>query len=194
VAEMMNIVSGIAKGIVLETPKGLSVRPTGARAKKSIFDSYRNWAGKTVVDLFAGTGALGLEAASRGAVNVYFIEKIYKNCKMIANNIERVKKAGVNANMEVICFDALSVHKRLPMLRGKIDVIFADPPYNIADETSGKIFNNNDFADWASEALFIFEAPSEASRKPIFDNFGLWKVQSRRKLGQSVFFMLSVNN
>ena len=77
----MNVISGIAKGIVLETPKGLSVRPTAARAKKSLFDSYRNWTGKTVVDLFAGTGAFGIEAASRGAANVYFIEKMYNTRK-----------------------------------------------------------------------------------------------------------------
>ena len=190
----MNIISGIAKGIVLDVPKGLSVRPTAARAKKSLFDSYRDWTGKTVVDLFAGTGALGLEAASRGAVNVYFVEQMHKNCKLITSNIQKVKKAGVNADMEVICSDAMDAHKRLSMLAGQVDVIFADPPYNIADEISRKIFVNNDFANWASEALLIFEAPSEASRKPIFDNFDLWKVKSRRKLGQSIFFTLSVNN
>ena len=190
----MNIISGIAKGIVLEAPKGLSVRPTAARAKKSLFDSYRNWDGKTVVDLFAGTGGFGLEAASRGADNVYFIEKMYKNCKIITNNIGKIKKAGVNANMEVVCFDALSVHKRIPMLKGKVDVIFADPPYNMADEVAKEILNNKDFVDWASGALFIFEAPSEASRKPIFHNFNLWKIENRRKLGQSLFYLLSVNS
>ena len=72
----MNIISGIARGIVIEAPKGLSVRPTSARAKKSLFDSYRDWTGKTVVDLYAGTGAFGLEAASRGAVNIFFVEKV----------------------------------------------------------------------------------------------------------------------
>jgi 16S rRNA (guanine966-N2)-methyltransferase len=190
----MNIISGTAKGIILESPKGLSVRPTSARAKKSLFDSYRNWMGKTVVDLFAGTGAFGLEAASRGAENVYFIEKLYKNCKLIAKNVEKVRKAGVNANMEVICFDAINVYKRLPRFREKIDVIFADPPYNIADEVSKEILKNKAFATWASEALFIFEAPSEISRKPVFDNFDLWKIKSRRKLGQSTFFILNVND
>ena len=186
----MNIISGIAKGIVLDVPKGLSVRPTGVRAKKSLFDSYRDWTEKTVVDLFAGTGAVGLEAASRGADNVYFVEKEYKNCKLITNNIAKVKKAGVEANMEVICSDAINPHKHLPNLTGKIDVIFADPPYAIANDVIKEILGNKDFADWASDALFIFEAPSEASRKPIFDNFDLWKVKSRRKLGQSLFFIL----
>ncbi len=190
----MNIISGIAKGIVLDTPKGLLVRPTSARAKKSIFDSYRDWDGKTVVDLFSGTGGVGLEAASRGAANVFLIEKMYKNCKIISNNIKKVEKAGVNSNIEVICFDAVNIHKRLSDLNGKIDVIFADPPYSMADEVAKTFLNDKDFADWASEALFIFETPSEASRKPIFDNFDLWKIKSRRKLGQSVFYILSVNN
>jgi 16S rRNA (guanine966-N2)-methyltransferase len=190
----MNIISGIAKGIVLDTPKGLSVRPTGARAKKSVFDSYRNWSGKTVVDLFAGIGGLGLEAASRGASEVYFVEKIHKNCKLIAGNVEKIKKAGVDSCMEVICCDALSIHKRLSVLAGGVDVIFADPPYNIADEAVKGLFFSNDFAEWSSGSLFIFEAPSEASRKPFFDKIDLWKVESRRKLGQSLFYFLSVNN
>jgi len=190
----MNIISGIAKGIVLETPKGLSVRPTAARAKKSLFDSYRDWSGKIVVDLYAGTGGLGLEAASRGASEVYFVEKVFKNCKMISSNIEKIKKAGVDAKMEVICSDAVSVNQRLAGLKGKVDVIFADPPYDIAGEVANLFMGSPGFAEWASEALFIFEAPSEASRKPVFDNFNLWKMKSRRKLGQSVFFILSTNN
>ncbi len=190
----MNIISGIARGIVIEAPKGLSVRPTSARAKKSLFDSYRDWTGKTVVDLYAGTGAFGLEAASRGAVNIFFIEKVHKNCKIISGNIERVKKAGVSANMEVICSDAANVYKHLSVLKDKVDVIFADPPYSMSDEVINFLLKNKDFADWASEALFIFEAPSEASRKPVFNNFGLWKMKSSRKLGQSVFFILRVNN
>jgi 16S rRNA (guanine966-N2)-methyltransferase len=190
----MNIISGIAKGIVLETPKKLSVRPTSTRAKKSLFDSYRNWAGKTIVDLYAGTGALGLEATSRGAANAYFVEKMYKNCKMITNNIKKVQKAGVNANMEVLCSEAVNVHKRLSILKGNIDVIFADPPYDMANEVTNFLLKDNDFANWASEALFFFEAPSEASRKPIFDNFNLWKIKNSRKVGQSIFFIFSVNN
>ncbi len=190
----MNIISGIAKGIILDVPKGLSVRPTGARAKKSLFDSYNNWKDKVIVDLFSGTGAIGLEAASRGASKVYFVENMRKNCKYISNNIAKIQKSGVEAQMEVICSDALSVHKVFPQLNNTIDVIFADPPYNIANEVVNKILISHGFFEWAGKADFIFEAPSELSRKPIFDNIDLWKIKSRRKLGQSFFYIFEANN
>jgi 16S rRNA (guanine966-N2)-methyltransferase len=187
----MNIIGGIAKRTIIKAPKGFSVRPTGARARKSIFDSYRNWEGKIVVDLFAGTGVVGLEAASRGASEVYFIEKLRKNCNLIYNNIEKVKKAGVETKMEVICSDATSAYKYLVDLHGKVDVIFADPPYSIADEMLQKILEDKDFKAWASGALLIFEVPSEISRKPVFNEISLWKLETQRKLGQSIFLFFN---
>ena len=190
----MNIISGIAKGIILDVPKGLSVRPTGARAKKSLFDSYNNWNDIIMVDLFSGTGAIGLEAASRGATEVYFVENIRKNCKYIKDNIEKIQKAGVQAHMELICSDALNIHKVIPLLSGTIDVIFADPPYNTANEAVNKILTNQEFLKWAGKADFIFEVPSELSRKPVFDNINLWKIKNRRKLGQSFFYIFEANN
>ena len=73
----MNIISGIARGVKLEVPKGLEVRPTAARARKSLFDSVRVFKNLTIVDLFSGVGALGLEAASRGAKRSLFCGKLF---------------------------------------------------------------------------------------------------------------------
>ncbi len=189
----MNIISGIAKGIILNVPKGLAVRPTGARARKSIFDSYGNWENKIVVDLFAGSGALGLEAASRGAANLYSVENSFKHCSIIKTNIEKIKKAGVSTNISLIRNDAARVHKMLPELTGKIDVIFADPPYNDAQSFAKAILNDEPFARWARGALFIFETGGELSRKPEFHDFDLWNIEKSNKLGQSMYFYLRGN-
>ncbi len=186
----MNIISGVARGINLEVPKGLDVRPTAARARKSLFDSLRVFRGLTIVDLFSGIGALGLEAASRGAKDIYFVENSFENCKFIGRNIQKLKTAGVEASMNVVRCDAMKVFNSLPELRGKIDIIFADPPYNMAESVTKNLFGSEKFVEWAGNALFIFESPSEISRKPDFKDLNLWDIKECRKLGQSIFYFL----
>ena len=110
------ITSGRAAGISLITPKNLEVRPTGIRAKKALFDSLSSslsFEGKVVVDLFAGTGGLGLEAASRGAEKVFLIEVSTSHCKMAEQNIEKIIRAGVDADIQIVKGDVLSVYSRL---------------------------------------------------------------------------------
>ena len=187
---IMNIISGIARGISLEVPKGLDVRPTAVRARKSLFDSLRVFQGLTIVDLFSGIGALGLEAASRGASDVYFVENSFENCRVIEKNIQKLKRAGVEAKMNVVRCDAMKVCDRLSELRGKIDIIFADPPYDMAETITKDLFVSERFVEWAGNALFIFESPSETSRKPDFKDLSLWSIKECRKLGQSVFYFL----
>ena len=186
----MNIISGIARGIKLEVPKGLFVRPTSVIAKKSIFDSIRNFNDFTVVDLFAGTGALGLEAASRGASNVYFFENSRVNSDIIRSNIDKIVKSGVNANLKVIVSDALKAYENLPEISEKVDLIFADPPYNDSADALATLLNNDSFANWARNATFIFEMPSEASRKPKLEDITLWSIVKKSNFGQSVFIFL----
>ncbi len=184
----MKIIGGTASGIELECPKGLSVRPTAARAKKSLFDSLGNFEEKTVIDMFAGIGGLGLEAVSRGASNVYFIENDKKNCEIIAKNIDKVKRSGVKSNMHILCSNAINAHKNLSSIAGKIDIIFADPPYQNCDEYITTLLSDLQFAQWAKNAVFILESPTEYSRKPSIENIKLWDLQKFKKLGQSIFY------
>ena len=72
----MNIISGKARRILLTVPKGMAVRPTSVRARKALFDSLGDFSGANVVDLFSGSGSLGLEAASRGAAKVVMVENL----------------------------------------------------------------------------------------------------------------------
>lgn len=188
----MNIISGIAKGIRLEVPKGLDLRPTAVMARKSIFDSIRVFQNMTVIDLFSGVGSLGLEAASRGASAVYFFENSKLHCEILKTNIDKVVKSGVSATLKLYKSDALNAHENLPELEGKIDLIFADPPYNESADAVEKLLTNKAFAKWASGSLFVFEMPSELSRKPKLENIEMWTINSSRKIGQSIFVFLKV--
>lgn len=185
----MKILGGYASGIPLSTPKTKSVRPTGVRAKKGLFDSLNSsfgFEGKTVVDLFSGTGGLGLEAASRGADNVYLVEKAANHCKLAAENIEKLKKAGVETKIEVVHGDALSAASRLMNISGNINLIFADPPYAQFAYFYNKLLSDARFAEWAQGAMVIWEQPPDFRPQEISGK-QLWQTGNIRKFAQTSF-------
>jgi len=167
-------------------PKGIGIRPTAARARKALFDSLVPWTGKTVVDLFAGAGSLGLEAASRGAANVVLVEKSRSHCQIIEENIARICQAGVRSEIKVICGDAVAIQQRLPALKSDINFIFADPPYAKFTSFSGQLLTNPEFADWAGKALFIWELPDNFKSADL-PPASLWNLQKRRKFARTEF-------
>jgi 16S rRNA (guanine966-N2)-methyltransferase len=184
----MNIISGIAKNIQLDVPKGMEVRPTGVRARKSIFDGITNYDGMTIVDLFAGSGALGLEAASRGASQIYFSEISPQHCKCIKSNINKLQNAGIDTDIHVVKSDSVSFYKSFPDLRQKVNIIFADPPYKMTAEVMDALFNDSDFAQWAKGALFILETSSSVSKRPTVKFMEYWRIKSIKSQGQSMFY------
>ncbi len=122
----MRIISGRFRGKKLYTPAGLTTRPTSDRAKESIFNilnSYTDIKNSIAVDIFAGSGALGIEALSRGAQSCLFVEKDKTAIKTIRHNISSI---GMDANASYLndCLN-LSSYKK-----GQFDIIFMDPPYN----------------------------------------------------------------
>ena len=88
----MQIIAGCARGMELETPPGLGVRPTAVRARKALFDSLGEWRGRRVLDLFAGSGALGLEAASRGAALLVAVEQENLHFRVLTRNFDRFSR------------------------------------------------------------------------------------------------------
>lgn len=118
----LSILAGTYKGTRLKTPEAANTRPTSARVRKSLFDILGDLSGSSVLDLFAGTGALGLEAASRGAVSVTFVESERKA-------VESIKKNGLlfqGVKLDVIRQDVFRFLKKNGSL---FDLILADPPY-----------------------------------------------------------------
>ena len=122
----MRIISGTARSVKLKPIPGLDVRPTGDRVKESLFNIIQfDIEGRNALDLFAGTGQIGIEALSRGARNVVFVDNFEKAVKTISENLESTKLAE-NAQVEFSDYKAFikRTHKE------KFDLIFLDPPYN----------------------------------------------------------------
>jgi 16S rRNA (guanine966-N2)-methyltransferase len=128
----MRVIAGSYKGRVLKTVKDLSVRPATDRVKQTIFDMLTHrlsFDGARVLDLFAGSGSLGIEALSRGAHHVTFVESNNEAESFIEKNLETL---GCEGSAEVIGMDAMQYPRRA---REQYDLIFADPPYDY-DETA----------------------------------------------------------
>jgi 16S rRNA (guanine966-N2)-methyltransferase len=121
---MTRLISGTAGGRRLKVPR-TGVRPTGDRAREALFNSLKallDLRGATVLDLYAGSGALGIEALSRGAERAHFVDSSRDACRTIGANLE---KLGLKAT--VLCMDA---ERALANERGPYDLILADPPYD----------------------------------------------------------------
>ncbi len=121
----MRIITGKAKGIVVKTPRGEATRPTAERVKEAVFSMLQfDIEGRNVLDLFAGSGQMGLEALSRGASNATFIDKSKDAIKFIKENIE---KTGFTRFATVFQGDYLDFIRRNST--GAYDIIIIDPPY-----------------------------------------------------------------
>ena len=123
----MRVISGKYRGRNLIAPEGLNTRPTLDRVKEAMFSSIQLYIPEgVVVDVFAGTGSLGLEAASRGASEVYLFDKSETTFPLLKENVKNLK-------FEDFCFpiktDAYMGLKKLADKGKKFDIIFIDPPY-----------------------------------------------------------------
>ncbi len=120
----MRVITGKARGTVLKTPEGLQTRPTTDRVKEALFSIIQfDIPGSRVLDLFGGTGQLGIEALSRGAKSAVFVDSGDKACALIRENLRRCKleQAG-----KVQRDDYLNYLKRC---QETFDIVFLDPPY-----------------------------------------------------------------
>lgn len=124
----MRIITGKARGLKLTAPKNWDVRPTADRVKESLFNIIGSKIiGAQVLDLFAGTGNLGLESWSRGAQRVVFTDMSRESLRLVASNIAKCR---AQADTETICGDACQLIDRLYKKGLRFDFVFADPPYN----------------------------------------------------------------
>ncbi len=123
----MRIVAGEAKGARLQVPPGREVRPTSDRVREAVFSSLgTSVRGARVLDLFGGSGALGLEAMSRGASEAVFVERSGMIRKVLETNIATL---GYQKNSRVIPGNALGALRRLGSEKERFDIVFVDPPY-----------------------------------------------------------------
>ncbi len=129
----MRVVAGSQKGRSLKQPIGLSLRPTSGRVKEALFSMIADrLPNARVLDLYAGTGALGLEALSRGAQEVIFVENQNSSLHILRENISR---CGSTQDSTIIAQDVLTFLSTETLRRDPtpFNLIFADPPYETAD-------------------------------------------------------------
>ena len=120
----MRVITGKAKGISLKTPQGLLTRPTADRVKEALFSIIRfDVPGSAVLDLFGGTGQLGIEALSQGADHAVFVDAREDACRLIRENLKRTHLEGQG---RVVRCDYLEYLRRC---KERFGIIFLDPPY-----------------------------------------------------------------
>ncbi|HWS30844.1 MAG TPA: 16S rRNA (guanine(966)-N(2))-methyltransferase RsmD [Clostridia bacterium] len=123
----MRIIAGIRKGASLFAPMGMNTRPTLDRVKESVFGILQfELEGKTVLDLFAGSGGLGLEALSRGAKFCVFNDHARESAEVVRRNVEKLGLIGVST---VYSLDYSACLKRAARAGYRFDIAFLDPPY-----------------------------------------------------------------
>lgn len=149
----MRVITGTARGVVLKTPDGNATRPTADRVKEAVFSMLQfQIAGACILDLFGGTGQLGIEALSRGAKSATFVDVGEAACRLIRENLKRTNLA---ENARVVRSDYMLYLKRC---KEKFDIVFLDPPYaELFLENSLKTITEIDILQ--SDAIIVTERP-----------------------------------
>ncbi len=180
----MRVIAGSAGGIRLTVPE-TGVRPTMDRVKAAIFSSLGDRiVGARVLDLFGGTGALGIEALSRGAVSALFVEENRAAVAVIEQNFIRTKLRGRVKSQEVFAF------LESARVTEPFDIIFADPPYDktkSGGEFTRLLLHNQKLADLlALDGIFVLEKrPEEQLLSP-----GLWTIARQKRYGATEVLLL----
>lgn len=149
----MRVISGKARGVVLKTPEGLATRPTSDRVKEALFNIIQfELPAARVLDLFGGTGQLGIEALSRDAKSAVFVDEREDACRLIKENLRRTK---FENDAKVIRSDYMSY---LRSCKEKFDIILLDPPYaEVFLENSLKMITEIDILQ--SGGIIVAERP-----------------------------------
>jgi len=155
----MRVIAGSLKGRVLKAPKGNRTRPTADRVKEALFSMLGAIDGCNVLDLYAGTGALGIEALSRGARFATFIEASQPTTKYLEENLAAL---GLLGRVRVISAPVERAGREI-LRRAPYDVIFCDPPWSMIESVWDFLSKSNIGQQLAPGAVLVLEHPEAAS-------------------------------
>jgi len=178
----LRIIAGEARGRVLAAPKGLKTRPTQDRVRESLFSILMpRIPGARVLDLFAGSGALGLEALSRGAAHATFVDHSRAAQAAVRRNIEAV---GVSGRAALLPCDWREALRRLRPEGARFTLVFLDPPYRMpgAEALPGALRDSGVVSD---ETLVVFEHARDFT-----PGTAGWRVRDMRVYGDTVITFL----
>ncbi len=187
----MQISSGWAKGMKLKTPAGeATTRPTSAKVRAASLNALAPLLeGALFLDVFAGSGAMGIEAVSRGARGAVFVDQGKEPLRCLAENLaelrRRAEKQGIDAGLLDVL--ALSADAALPRLKGRepFDVVFVDPPYAEA-ATWASLLLPALSALTTAEAAVAFESDAAAGPEVEAGAAGLWQVVRQKSYGDTM--------
>ena len=151
----MRIVAGSRKGHTIHAPKGLETRPTSDRVRENVFNIVAPWVeGARVLDLYAGSGAMGLEALSRGADSVVFVEADPEAVRAIERNLDKLRLTGAT----VVRLSATAALTQEAAAGRKYDLVLLDPPYAMTDYDSLARYLTRVLAD---DGLLVLESAAK---------------------------------
>ena len=183
---MTRIIGGVLGSLRLKGP-AKATRPTSDRVKESIFSILESRGAiedARVLDLFAGTGALGLEAASRGAKSVILVEKDPAAAKVCEENLNQIAeglaKSGLNCALRLVRANAKSYLKK----KEPVDLVFVDPPYEMAYDEILNLLQNLTLSD---EGIIVLERPG---KEKAWTHEGLLLTQTKSYGDTKVFFLV----
>ncbi len=181
----MRVIAGRAKGTRLKVPPRLT-RPSTDRLREALFSILGSRVdGAEVLDLFAGSGALGLEALSRGAARATFVESNWNAGKVIGENLAKAGFERAGSVVERDVFDVLATSSQV------FDLIFADPPYasNAPEDLAGKLMANEQLPErLGPEGLVVLEVETEREA-PAAPS---WELLDRRNYGSSAILFYAL--
>jgi 16S rRNA (guanine966-N2)-methyltransferase len=181
---MTRIIAGRAGGRRLATPQGSDTRPTSDRVREALFSALESWAGSLeglrFLDLYAGSGAIGLEAWSRGAAEVVLVESDRRTASLISRNVREVGCG----DARVLAQSVTSALAGTP--DGPFDVVFADPPYPLSDEAVAADLAALVAGGWLADDALVVVERGRRSPEPAWPD-GLEGTRSK-KYGETILW------
>ena len=182
---MTRIIAGVAGGRSVRTPPGSGTRPTSDRVREAVFsalDARDAVHGSRVLDLYAGSGALGLEAASRGAASVVLVESDRRAADVIAGNARDLGLPEVRVVRTTVAAHLAPE----PSAEGAADLVFVDPPYDL-DEPDLRLVHDRLAAGWlAPRGLLVVERSTRSPEPPWPD--GIEPAITPKKYGETTIW------
>jgi len=178
----MRVIAGTARSLPLKTPKGMDTRPTTDRIKETLFNILQPYIADCVfIDLFAGSGGIGIEAISRGARKSYFVEQEREAAECIQDNLKFTKFTDSGVLLKHDVFSAI-----YHIFEKEVDIIFMDPPYG--KEYEKKVLDAlKDVKYVTDNTIIIIEADLQTDFSYVEDmGFEIFK-QKKYKTNQHVF-------
>jgi 16S rRNA (guanine966-N2)-methyltransferase len=185
---VVRIVAGVAGGRRLAVPPS-GTRPTSDRVREAVFSTLqarRDLEGARVLDLYAGSGALGLEALSRGAAHVRFVESDRRAAAVVRRNVEALGLGGPDGNAVQVTAADVAVVLRSGADQ-PYDVVLADPPYALSDGALGAVLSALIKGGWLAPAALIIVERSVRASPPAWPE-GVFELMNRRYGDTTVYY------